>query len=304
MGVRRAATAVALLCAGVLCLAPTHAGAAPPQATPGYWLLGADGGVFSFGAPFYGSGTSSPGTCGFSPQPPSSLNGAFGCDAIASTPSGSGYWLVNAYRWVTAFGQAGQPVRTGCTSLNGAMGSWTGIASSSTGNGFFLASSNGAVAGCGDAVPVGGLTSDTLLAPVVGMAATPDGKGYWLVASDGGVFAFGDAAFLGSMGGTHLVAPVVGIAATPDGRGYWLVASDGGIFAFGDATFQGSMGGTHLVAPVIGMAATPDGKGYWMAAADGGVFAFGTAPFQGSMGGMSLTAPVVGIASYAPPSAG
>jgi len=287
--------------AGVAVVTATaRADAAPPQPTTGYWLAGADGGVFSFGAPFYGSGKATPGACSFSPQSPSTLNAAFGCDAIASTPSGNGYWLLNAYRWATAFGQAGQPDQIGCTGLNGAKGSWAGIASSPTGNGFLLASSNGAVVGCGDAVPFGGLSSTTLSAPVVGMSATPDVKGYWMVASDGGVFSFGDARFHGSMGGTHLNAPVVGIAATPDGRGYWLVASDGGVFSFGDAQFHGSMGGTHLNAPVVGIAATPDGRGYWLAGKDGGVFSFGTAPFEGSMGGTHMNAPVIGIAVFRP----
>jgi hypothetical protein len=29
---------------------------APDLATGGYWMLGSDGGVFAFGAPFYGAG--------------------------------------------------------------------------------------------------------------------------------------------------------------------------------------------------------------------------------------------------------
>ncbi len=293
-----------LVGAGVLLVGASPVNAATVRPTPGYWLAGADGGVFAFNAPFYGSGTAVPATCGYAPQPPSTLISTLGCDAIASTPNGSGYWLLNAYRWATAFGQAGQPDQSGCTSLNGAKGSWAGIASSPTGNGFFLASSNGAVVGCGDAIPLGGLTTQALNAPVVGMAATPDGKGYWLVASDGGVFAFGDAAYDGSMGGTRLNAPIVGMAGNPDGKGYWLVASDGGVFAFGDAAYDGSMGGTRLNAPVVGMAATPDGKGYWLAAADGGVFSFGSAPFEGSMGGNRTNAAVVGIAAYATPGRG
>ena len=282
-----------------------HAGAAPtPPPTPGYWLAGADGGVFSFGAPFYGSGAGPSHACGFSPQPTSSLNGAFGCHAIASTPSGNGYWLLNAFRTATGFGQAGQPPQVACTGSNGATGPWTGMASSPTGNGFFLTSSNGGVQSCGDTVPLGGLTATVLNASVVGMAATPDGRGYWLAAADGGVFSFGDAPFLGSMGGTHLNAPVVGIAATPDGRGYWLVAFDGGVFSFGDASYYGSTGGMHLNAPVVGMAAMPDGRGYWLAAADGGVFSFGSAPFEGSMGGTPMNAPVVGIATFRPSQSG
>ena len=255
MNGRRLLTVLALTFTTALWVAPAQAIAAPSRPTPGYWLVGADGGVFSFGAPFYGSGDTVRGACRFSPQPPSVLNAAFACDAIASTPTGNGYWLLNAFTWPTPFGQAGQP--RGCTGLNGARGSWSGIASSPTGNGIFLASSNGAVVGCGDAVPFAGLTSATLNAPVVGMAATTDGKGYWLVASDGGVFAFGDATYDGSMGGTHLNAPVVGMAATTDGKGYWLVASDGGVFSFGSAPFEGSMGGKPINAPVVGIAAYP-----------------------------------------------
>ncbi len=30
-------------------------GIVPTNATTGYWLLGADGGIFAFNAPFYGS---------------------------------------------------------------------------------------------------------------------------------------------------------------------------------------------------------------------------------------------------------
>jgi hypothetical protein len=302
--VGRGLAVLAFACIGVLMISATAAESATARPAPGYWLAGADGGVFSFGAPFYGSGATPPGACEFSPQPPSTLNGALGCAAIAATPSGNGYWLLNSFRSATAFGQAAQALQTGCTSLNGAVGSWTGIASSPTGNGFFVTASNGGVMGCGDAVPFGGLTTQRLNAPVVGIAATPDGKGYWLIAGDGGVFSFGDAQFYGSMGGARLNAPVVGIAATPDGKGYWLVASDGGVFSFGDAQFYGSMGGTRLNAPVVGIAATPDGKGYWLAGEDGGVFSFGTAPFEGSMGGEHLNAPVVGIATFAPAAPG
>ena len=47
---------------------------------------------------------------------------------------------------------------------------------------------------------------------------------------------------LGSMGGKPLNQPVVGIAIDPTTGGYWLVAKDGGVFAF-NAPFLGSMGG-------------------------------------------------------------
>ncbi len=309
LGWRRTVGILVSAVAGALLIAPLPAGAGAPP--PGYWLAGADGGVFAFNAPFYGSGAfhpGAPGPCSFTPQAPSTLNGGLGCDALAATPSGSGYWLLNVARFPPhPFGQAtpfGGQTGTGCTSLNGAQGLWTGIASSATGGGIWAVSSNGGVIGCGDAVPSGGVSSLALNGPVVGMAATTDGKGYWLVAADGGVFTFGDAPFEGSMGGVRLNAPIVGMAATPDGKGYWLVAADGGVFSFGDAPFEGSMGGIPLNAAVVGMAATPDGNGYWLAAADGGVFSFGDAPFEGSMGGSALAGPVVGIAAYRPSSPG
>jgi hypothetical protein len=295
------ARAASVFIAGVVLFSVTVADGTASAAAraPGYWLAAADGGVFSFNASFDGSGYSStPNACSFSPQAPSTLDGSLGCSAIAATPSGDGYWLLNAYRSATAYGQADSAAQSGCTSLNGATGSWTGMASSVTGNGFWLVSANGGVMGCGDVQPpYGGVTALALNGPVVGMASTPGGKGYWLAAADGGVFAFGDATYFGSMGDQHLNEPVVGIAATIDGNGYWLVAADGGVFSFGGAAFSGSMGGHPLAAPVVGIAANPEGTGYWIAARDGGVFAFGDAPFDGSMAGHRLGGPVVGIAA-------
>jgi hypothetical protein len=259
MTLRRAAMVLASGLLGALLLAPTQAIATPlvSPAQPGYWLAGADGGIFSFNAPFYGSGTShagTPGTCSFTPQSPSALPATLGCSALAATPSGHGYWLLNAFRQGIPFGQGAGMSPLDCTSPTGATGRWTGIASSTTGAGYWATSSNGGVLACGDAIFLGGVASLALNGPVVGIAATPDGEGYWLVAADGGVFAFGDAAFLGSMGGKHLNAPMVGIAGTPDGKGYWLAASDGGVFSFGTAPFEGSIAGTTLSGPIVGIA--------------------------------------------------
>ena len=83
------------------------------QARPvpsGYWLAGADGGVFSYGAPFYGSGVPEPGVpapCAITPQPPSTLNASQGCASIGGVADGSGYWLLNLARQPTPFGGAG-----------------------------------------------------------------------------------------------------------------------------------------------------------------------------------------------------
>ena len=269
--------------------APIHPSpAAPDQASvpsssvgTGYWLVGGDGGVFTFGnAGFYGSTASQ------------KLNGCI--VGMAATPDGKGYWLVGSDGGVFAFGDAGFYGSMGGKSMAAPV---VGMAATPDGKGYWLVGGDGGVFTFGDAKFYGSLPGQNIhVSNIVGMAALPDGQGYWLVGSDGGVFSFGSAAFYGSMGGKSLAAPVVGMA-TPDGKGYWLVAADGGVFSFGSAAFYGSMGGKHLNAPVTGMASTPDGKGYWLVAADGGVFSFGSAPFFGSMGGKSLAAPMIGMAA-------
>jgi hypothetical protein len=167
-----------------------------------------------------------------------------------------------------------------------------GIAATPDDGGYWIVTSGGYVAACGDAPYLGEQT--TLNAPIVGIAATPDGGGYYLVASDGGIFTFGDAMFQGSTGSIHLNKPVVGMAVDVATGGYWLVATDGGIFSY-NAPFLGSTGSMTLNKPVVGMAAANNGSGYWLVATDGGIFAYGV-PFWGSTGSIHLNKPVVGMA--------
>ncbi len=250
----------------------------PPTSNQGYWMVGADGGIFTFGdAGYYGS------------EGGQHLNAPI--VGMAATPDGKGYWLVASDGGIFTFGDAGYYGSEGGQHLNAPI---VGMAVTPDGKGYWLVASDGGIFTFGDAAFDGSEGGQHLNAPIVGMAVTPDGKGYWLVASDGGIFTFGDAAFDGSEGGQHLNQPIVGMAVTPDGKGYWLVASDGGIFTFGDAAFDGSEGGQHLNAPIVGMAATPDGKGYWLVASDGGIFTFGDAAFDGSEGGQHLNALIVG----------
>jgi hypothetical protein len=207
---------------------------------------------------------------------------------LTSTPAGAAA-LGRVYSFASAkdFGSPGQvnlpPV---------------GMASTPSGNGYWVTAGDGGVFAYGDAGFFGSAGGIHLNRPVVGMAATPSGQGYWFVASDGGIFAYGPAAaFHGSTGGMTLNKPIVGMAVTPSGRGYWLVASDGGIFAFGDALFWGSTGDKVLNKPIVGIASTPTGLGYWLVASDGGIFAFGDAQFHGSAGAIALASPIVGMAA-------
>jgi hypothetical protein len=224
---------------------------------------------------------------------PSPSTGALSTPVVgmASTPSGTGYWLADSAGGVSAHGGAGFYGSMAGVRLDSPIAH---IISTSDGQGYWLVAGDGGIFCFGDAAFYGSMGGRPLNAPVVAMAPTADDRGYWLVASDGGIFSFGDAGFHGSMGGQRLNQPVV--AVTEDSRtgGYWEAASDGGIFAF-DAPFLGSTGALHLNRPVVSMAATASGTGYWFVASDGGIFAF-DAPFLGSDGGTAIPAPIVGMA--------
>jgi ribosomal protein L24E len=251
---------------------------------PGYWLVGSDGSVYSYG---------SAGALGSLRGTPLSRPIA----GMAPTPSGAGYWLVGTDGGIFSYGDAKFHGSTGAVNLNKPI---VGMAATPTGNGYWFVASDGGIFTFGDAKFYGSTGAVNLNKPIVGMAATPTGNGYWFVASDGGIFSFGDAKFYGSTGNVNLNKPIVGMAATPSGNGYWFVASDGGIFTFGDAKFHGSTGDVKLAKPIVGMAASPSGQGYWFVASDGGIFNFGDASFLGSAGGSSLPAGIVVMAGVNP----
>lgn len=253
----------------------------PSSTLQGYWLAAADGGIFSYGATFFGSETGQT-----LAQP---------IAGMAAVPGGGSYNLAEGNG--TVFGNG--PRASDCSGLTASLNKpIVGIASAPGGNGCWLAGSDGGVFALGSNAPFfGSAGALKLVQPVVGIASTPNNDGYDLVASDGGVFTYGPGAgFFGSMGGTALNQPVVGIAVDPVTGGYWLVAKDGGVFAF-NAPYFGSMGGKPLNAPIVGIAAAPTGDGYYLVASDGGIFTFGTgAHFQGSAGALHLVKPVVGMA--------
>ena len=173
-----------------------------------------------------------------------------------------------------------------------------GMASTPSGNGYWMVASDGGIFAFGDAAFHGSTGAMHLNKPIVGMTATSSGRGYMLVASDGGVFAFGDARFHGSTGALNLKQPIVGIASSHSGNGYFMVAADGGIFAFGDAHFHGSAHGTTIA----GIAVTPSGNGYWVVAGDGTVSAFGDAHSFSAVQAAAASSSklIVGIAASAP----
>jgi len=251
--------------------------AAANRSRVGYWLVGQDGGIFSFGdAQFLGS------TGNVKLNKP--------IVGMAANPVGNGYWFVASDGGIFAFGDAGFFGSTGNVKLNKPI---VGMAPTKTGQGYYLVASDGGIFAFGDAKFRGSTGAIKLNKPIVGMTVAPNGRGYWMVASDGGVFAFGNGAdFFGSTGDLNLAQPIIGIVPTNSNNGYWFVAADGGIFSFGDAkSFTPKLGG----APVTSVAVSPDGDGLWVARADGDVTGYGSVPSLGKLP-TAPAKPIVGIA--------
>jgi N-acetylmuramoyl-L-alanine amidase len=181
-------------------------GMAADPAGAGFWMVGADGGVYSYdGAGFYGSAG------GLTLNRP--------IVGLAATPDGGGYWLVASDGGIFSYGDARFYGSTGGLTLNRPI---VGLAATRDGGGYWLVASDGGIFSYGDARFAGSTGGLTLNRPIVGLAADPHG-GYWLVASDGGIFSYGGAPFYGADGNVALSAPVVGLAATTDGGGYYMV---------------------------------------------------------------------------------
>jgi hypothetical protein len=241
-------------------------GASPDQfvgmaSTPdggGYWLVQANGGVYSFGnAVFHGLLPA----MGVRPSDP--------IVGMAATGDDGGYWLTGADGGLFSFGDApycqplGIPESTPIYPEGTLLGPdlTVGIATSvgyatvdDVGYGF-VEPLAGQPCAPGPGLDVGGqIPLPTFVVGLIsGIAVSHTGGNVWMVGNDGGVFAAQidpegssphllPAPFYGSLPSLGITpdAPIVGISATPDGRGYWLVGADGGVFSFGDAVFHGS----------------------------------------------------------------
>jgi hypothetical protein len=263
------------------------------EASHGYWLVGSDGGIFSFGsAAFHGSTGSTP------LQRP--------VMAITPTSTGNGYWLVASDGGIFSFGDSTyygslpglgfHPAGSGLPqSLNAPI---VGMVPTFTGHGYFMVASDGGVFAFGDAKFEGSC-------PGIGgcagraVAVMPDstGKGYWLVTNVGGVYAFGDASFYGTPPAGSV--PVVGAVATSDGHGYWLLYANGVVSNFGDAVNYGApVGYVNGFNPATTIFPTLDNKGYWVASARGDVFAYGDSPYLGSMAAAGLNGEIIGAFGF------
>jgi len=285
-GVGPAATQVFILTVDAPSLSPP-----PPPPTPshGYWLVGSDGGIFSFGsAAFHGS--------------TGSLHLQRPVVGITPTADRGGYWLVASDGGIFAFGDAGfhgsipgsglHPAGSGLPdSLNAPI---VGMVPSTDGDGYFMVASDGGVFAFGDArfegscPGIGGCSG-------AAVAVVPDatGNGYWVVTSSGAVYTFGDAANHGAPGPQS--SAITSAVATSDGGGYWILDGAGQVFPFGNAVGLGSVppGSAGGLNPASAIFATSDGGGYWVVTALGKVSNFGDAPSDGDMSGSQLNGPII-----------
>jgi hypothetical protein len=271
--------------------------AAPPTAPPpphGYWLVGSDGGIFSFGsAAFHGS----------------TGNLTLNRPIVGITPTADegGYWLVGSDGGVFAFGDAGfhgsipglgldAAGTTGGRHLNAPV---VGVVPTIDDKGYFMVGADGGVFAFGDAQfegscpGIGGCSG-----PAVAVAPDASGRGYWLVTSTGRVYTFGDAPYFGAPGPQS--SAITSMVRTPDGEGYWVLDADGQVFSYGDAASVGSVrANTNGVSdPSAAIFATADGSGYWVASASGAVDAFGDAPDYGGMSGEHLNGAIIAAAGF------
>ena len=268
---------------------------APPAPTPtptpahGYWLVGSDGGIFTFGAAqFFGS------TGSLRLQRP--------VVGITPTADRGGYWLVASDGGIFAFGDAGfhgsipgsglSPAGSGHPhSLNAPI---VGMVPSSDGGGYFMVASDGGVFAFGDARFEGSCPGiGGCLGAAVAVVPDATGNGYWVVTNLGIVYTFGDAANYGEPGPQS--SAMSSAVATTTGGGYWILDGAGQVFAFGNAAALGGLptGAAGGLDPASAIFETSDGGGYWVVTALGKVSTFGDAPNDGDMSGTHLNGPII-----------
>ncbi len=148
-------------------------------ATPdgkGYWLVAADGGIFSYGdAQFFGS------------------TGAITLNSpivgMAATRDGKGYWLVAADGGIFNYGDALFEGSAGDANLPDPA---IGMVASPDGAGYLIATQNGVVLPYGDAQAYGGLSLDPTATQISAIIGNNHGTGYWLLDPQAWQYSFID----------------------------------------------------------------------------------------------------------------
>lgn len=284
---------------------------------PGYWLVGGDGGVFSFGSAHYGGSTAK--VFGRAKLP--------GVTGVAAAPGG-GYWLVTATGGVFPLG--GAAYLGSVASLNLSAGATPSIAAAPTGAGYYILSPWGDVFAFGEARYEGSCTR-AKCGPSDAVALVPDatGGGYWLLLANCKVVAFGDAPALSSPAceqASRGTDPVRAAGRAPDGGGFWALLGNRAVYALGTAADYGhwALSPTSPAAPALAQGSDPpsaepsgrgpqapadrptavaivptrDGYGAWVVRSDGSVETLGDASPLGALPqGADLNQPIISATS-------
>ena len=158
----------------------------PPPGPHGYWLVGADGGVFSYGSALFRGSTAD-------------LRLSRPIVGIAATADHRGYWLVGADGGVFAFGDAGffgsvpglGIAPEGSTAPGPRLASpIVGMVASTEGPGYLLVAADGGVFAFGDARYAGSCPdSGGCSGAATAIVSDRTGSGYWIVTAPGHVLS-------------------------------------------------------------------------------------------------------------------
>jgi hypothetical protein len=260
----------------------------------GYWLVGTDGGIFTFGAAqFYGS------TGNLKLQRP--------VVGIVPTRDDGGYWLDASDGGVFAYGDTqfygsipGLGIHPSGSGLPNSLDApIVGMVPSNDDGGYFMVGADGGVFAFGDAKFAGSCPGIGGCAGAA-VAVMPDasGHGYWVVTATGHVYTFGDAPYFGAPGPQSV--PVTSAVRSPNGEGYMILFANGVISSYGQTGFDGcpSVPEDGGLNPASAIFATSDGLGYWIATADGSVTNCGDAPNDGSMAGTRLNGSIIAATGW------
>ena len=266
----------------------------------GYWVLSNTGQVSACDAPTYGN-TETATALGNVED----ATTAMGIESVAAPPNADGLWL-EASGAVVPFGHAqflgqdnaweGISVRTfnGTTTINGPISpTFTGFASTSSGNGYWLLTAYGRVLAYhapyyGSANFSGAtvcrrfnapctpsLQGSPVLTPAAaaGLAPTDGGKGYVIVARDGVTKLFGRGPTCSLPAGVS----VAGVAADYRTGGYWVATTTGQVYACQAPSYPYKV----VAGKVAGIAGLDNGLGYRLVTTNGRVYDYGAAVWHG-----------------------
>ena len=200
-----------------------------------------------------------------------------GAVAVAATPDGFGYWVLQPNGAISAYGDA-KPMHAVVPPATPV----AGMAISPTGNQGWLLSQDGQVSVLSTTASstVSQATYNLPTGTYTAISADPLATGYYAVNRAGTVIGEGTVAGTWHTG----IHPAVSVAADPNG-GFWVLGRNGSVAAVDGAQNFGNL--KRVIAltgqvPVT-IQSTPDGAGYYLATAQGKLYAFGDATLPNNL---------------------